>query len=295
MPRRVVWPRNGSTPGAGAKSRRCCSRLSRHTAGALRSISRGSGRHCRALQATARRTRRDPPRWELSQPSGTDLRGQRCLPPSLLRFPSPHGIVFAASRPVTYPGGSRQGCWLACLLTSSTAPRPYQYALGACAGTDALAAILRAAVELGSSSRCLDSLLFADAAEGLPRQVAARVQLAFRHGGLGFRSAVHHAPAVFWVSWADTFPELDAPSAALTPRLGRTLPVCSLMFTARPVRGPPRLNSLWNPRCSLCWFCMFLRRLRAPLPLTTAGCRRRKPHDVFGVQNAVNLNSGWSY
>ena len=43
--------------------------------------------------------------------------------------------------------------------------------------------------------RCLDSLLFADAAEGLPGQVAARVQLALRHGGLGLRSAARHAPA----------------------------------------------------------------------------------------------------
>ena len=35
----------------------------------------------------------------------------------------------------------------------------------------------------------------------------------------------------------------------LTRRLARTLPVYSL-------RGQLRLNSLWNPRCSVCCFCV---------------------------------------
>ena len=51
----------------------------------------------------------------------------------------------------------------------------------------------------------LAALLFTDAAEAVPVQVAVRVQ---GHGGVGLRSAVRHAPAVFWASWADTLPTL---------------------------------------------------------------------------------------
>ena len=87
--------------------------------------------------------------------------------------------------------------------------------------------------------RCLDSLLFADAAEGLPGQVAARVQLALRHGGLGLRSAARHAPAAFWASWADTLPALlkrDRPFAlrlAEGLEAGSELPELLPLQTAR--------------------------------------------------------------
>ena len=87
--------------------------------------------------------------------------------------------------------------------------------------------------------RCLDSLLFADAAEGLPGQVAARVQLALRPGGLGLRSAARHAPAAFWASWADTLPALlkrDRPFAlrlAEGLEAGSELPELLPLQTAR--------------------------------------------------------------
>ena len=87
--------------------------------------------------------------------------------------------------------------------------------------------------------RCLDSLLFADAAEGLPGQVAARVQLALRLGGLGLRSAARHAPAAFWASWADTLPALlkrDRPFAlrlAEGLEAGSELPELLPLQTAR--------------------------------------------------------------
>ena len=40
--------------------------------------------------------------------------------------------------------------------------------------------------------------------EALPDTASRQSQLAFRHGGLGLRSARLHAPAAFWASWADS-------------------------------------------------------------------------------------------
>ena len=90
-----------------------------------------------------------------------------------------------------------------------------------------------------AAGRSQTSLLFADAAEGLPGQVAARVQLALRHGGLGLRSAARHAPAAFWASWADTLPALlkrDRPFAlrlAEGLEAGSELPELLPLQTAR--------------------------------------------------------------
>ena len=53
--------------------------------------------------------------------------------------------------------------------------------------------------------RCLLALL---GEVDLHGQAAARAQLALRHGGLGLRSAVRHAPVALWASWADTLPAL---------------------------------------------------------------------------------------
>ena len=69
-----------------------------------------------------------------------------------------------------------QVAWL--LLSCCTCPRAqYAFRTLPISSTHAYAVRHDAAV-----SRCLDSLLFADAAEGLPGQVAARVQLARCHG-----------------------------------------------------------------------------------------------------------------
>ena len=49
---------------------------------------------------------------------------------------------------------------------------------------------------------CVDALLHADTASGLPALAAARAQLALRFGGFGLRSAEHHAVAAYWAFWA---------------------------------------------------------------------------------------------
>ena len=95
-----------------------------------------------------------------------------------------------------------QAAWL--LLSFCAASRA-QYALRALppADTRAYAAGHDAAI-----LSCLDSLLHADTASGLPALAAACAQLALRNGGLGLRSAERHAVAAFWASWADALPAL---------------------------------------------------------------------------------------
>ena len=54
--------------------------------------------------------------------------------------------------------------------------------------------------------RCFSAMLFGEDGGALPDTASRQSQLAFRHGGLGLRSARLHAPAAFWASWADSSP-----------------------------------------------------------------------------------------
>ena len=253
-----------------------------------------------------------------------------------------------------------QVAWL--LLFFCAAPRA-QYALRTLppADTRAYAAGHDAAI-----LSCLDSLLHADTASGLPALAAARAQLALRHGGLGLRSAERHAVAAFWASWANALPalsrrdrafvqalacsldgpgplphalaalkdattslqapawdallsagppvslqddaadltrgwqrpasrtvdelcdpairrELDAPGLALLD--SQSGPHAASVFTTRPVS--PEL-SLSSPLFRV----LLLRRLRLPVPLTSARCRCRQLHDRFGDHLAACPRSG---
>ena len=105
------------------------------------------------------------------------------------------------------------------LLSFCAAPRA-QYALRTLppADTRAYAAGHDAAV-----LSCLDALLHADDASGLPALAAARAQLALRHGGLGLRSAERHAIAAYWASWADALPALASRDPAFAQALTRSL------------------------------------------------------------------------
>ena len=110
-----------------------------------------------------------------------------------------------------------QVAWL--LLSFCAAPRA-QYALRTLppADTRAYAAGHDAAV-----FSCLDALLHADDASGLPVLAAARAQLALRHGGLELRSAERHAVAAYWASWADALPALASRDPAFAQALTRSL------------------------------------------------------------------------
>eukprot|EP00439_Symbiodinium_sp_Y106_P027249 s3970_g3.t1 len=70
---------------------------------------------------------------------------------------------------------------------------------------------------------CLDALLHADTASGLPALAAAPAQLALRFGGLGLRSAERHAVAAYWASWADALLALARRDRAFAQALTRSL------------------------------------------------------------------------
>ena len=72
---------------------------------------------------------------------------------------------------------------------------------------------------------CLDALLHADNASGLPALAAACAQLALRHGGLGLRSAERHAVVASWASWADALPALASRDRAFAQALTRSVEV----------------------------------------------------------------------
>ena len=116
---------------------------------------------------------------------------------------------------------------------------------------------------------CLDALLHADTASGLPALAAARAQLALRFGGLGLRSAERHAVAAYWASWADALPALarrdrafaqtDGCRFALRPSPRRTTPPTLHAGGSARLHAPlmsfatvPSAVSLM-PQASLCW------------------------------------------
>ena len=92
-------------------------------------------------------------------------------------------------------------------------------------------------------SSCLDTILSADAAVGLPDLAVARAQLPLRHGGLGLRSAARHAPAAYWASWAD----------AIRPVLHRDRDFATTLVAALQSGEsvPASLESLRDARASL--------------------------------------------
>ena len=127
-----------------------------------------------------------------------------------------------------------QVAWL--LLSCCACPRA-QYALRTLPTASTLEYATRhdAAIH-----QCLDTILFADAAQGLPGPVVARAQLALRHGGLGLRSAARHAPAAFWASRADTIPVLQQRDGSFVQGLlhnlqndGELPPALALLADAR--------------------------------------------------------------
>ena len=163
--------------------------------------------------------------------------------------------------------GDTQVAWL--LLSYCAAPRA-QYPLRTLPplSTRAYAAVHDAAV-----LSCLDALLFADAAAGLPPTAALRAQLALRHGGLGLRSAVRHAPAAFWASWADSIKAIALRSRSFAQALTDSLRTDAAL--------PPVLSSLREAHASLlalgfdplpghlCWMplCLLSRR-RTPISIS---------------------------
>ena len=77
---------------------------------------------------------------------------------------------------------------------------------------------------------CLADIIAMAVPDGVTTEV---VQLPFREGGLGLRSAVRLAPAAYWASWADCFSGACPRTTGLhsaSPRVGRaavTSTVCS--------------------------------------------------------------------
>ena len=74
-------------------------------------------------------------------------------------------------------------------------------------------------------------MLFGEDGGAPPDTASRQSQLAFRHGGLGLRSARLHAPAAFWASWADSLSAIQrlplsgaGPPSWPRARAGRALP-----------------------------------------------------------------------
>ena len=99
---------------------------------------------------------------------------------------------------------------------------------------------------------CLDTLLSAC----YPLLATARAQLALRHRGLGLRSTARHAPAAYWISWADVLPRDPAYARALVdslagaspaPEVLQSLPFAPASLTASGFAPPPWPELLTTP------------------------------------------------
>ena len=96
----------------------------------------------------------------------------------------------------------------------------------------------------------------------LPDTASRQSQLAFRHGGLGLRSARLHAPAAFWASWADSLSAIQRRDPDLAQHIVRQLEHVSWARSRQP------------------WPCSLGRGVDAP-----------QPHDV--EDDAPGIGRGW--
>ena len=85
--------------------------------------------------------------------------------------------------------------------------------------------------------RCFSAMLFGEDGGALPDTASRQSQLAFRHGGLGLRSARLHAPAAFWASWADSLSAIQRRDPDLAQHIVRQLepdvPCCRVLDTLK--------------------------------------------------------------